>query len=80
MSTQSSGPIRGRVEALAERLSQSVETVTRKSRIFIESSDVDDLNPPEDIDQYHELYREVGIIRGNINQFVRDVTGPGVRV
>jgi len=80
MSKQTSGPIRGRVEALAERLSQSVETVTRNSRIFIESSEVDDLNPPEDIDEYHDLYREVGIIRGNINQFVRDVVGPGVRI
>jgi len=81
MSTsQSSGPIRGRVEALAERLSQSVETVTRSSRIFIESSDVDDLNPPDDIDQYHGYYRQIGIVRGNINQFVRDVVGPGVRI
>jgi len=80
MSTQSSGPIRGRIEALADRLSQSVETVTRSSRLFVESSDVDDLNPPEDIDQYHDLYCEVGIIRGNINQFVRDVVAPGIRV
>lgn len=74
------GPIRGRVEALAQRLSQSVETVTRSSRIFIESSDVDDLNPPKDIEEYHQYYRGVGIIRGNINQFVRDVTSPGVRI
>jgi hypothetical protein len=72
--------LRGRIEALQTRLSQTVETVTRSSRIFIESSDVDDINPPEDIDQYHEYYREVGIVRGNINQFVRDVTAPGVRV
>ncbi|GAB3669536.1 hypothetical protein [Halopiger thermotolerans] len=75
-----SGPIKGRVEALAQRLSQTVETVTRNSRIFIESSDVDDLNPPEDIDEYHQLYREIGIIRANLNQFVRDVVKPGVRI
>jgi len=79
MSTNT-GIIRGRIEALQQRLSQSVETVSRKSRIFIESSDVDDLNPPEDIDEYHNHYRKVGIVRGNINQFVRDVVGPGVRV
>lgn len=79
MSTQS-GPIRGRLEALQQRLSQSVETVTRSSRVFIESSDVDDLNPPDDIEEYHQYYREVGIVRGNINQFVRDVVGPGVRI
>jgi len=80
MSTAPSGPIRGRVEALASSLRQSVETVTRNSRIFIESSDVDDLNPPEDIDEYHELYKELGIIRANLNKFVRDVTEPGVRI
>ncbi|SFS62872.1 hypothetical protein [Halostagnicola kamekurae] len=79
--TQStSGPIRGRVEALAERISQTVETVTRNSRIFIESGDVDDINPPEDIDEYHDYYLEIGIIRANINQFVRDVVKPGVRI
>ena len=80
MSTNNRGPIRGRVESLAQRLSQSVETVTRSSRIFIESSDVDDLNPPDDIDEYHGYYRNVGIVRGNINQFVRDVVAPGVRI
>lgn len=79
MSTQS-GPIRRRFESLAQRLSQSVETVTRSSRILVESSDVDDLNPPEDIEEYHQAYREVGIVRGNINQFVRDVVAPGVRI
>jgi len=80
MSTQSSGPIRGRLEALQQRLSQSVETVTRSSRLFVENTDVDDLSPPSDIDEFHNLYRELGIVRGNINQFVRDVVGPGVRI
>jgi hypothetical protein len=79
-SNTSKGPVRGRVEALAQRLTQTVETVTRSSRIFIESSDVDDLNPPDDIEEYHEAYREVGIVRGNINQFVRDVVAPGIRI
>lgn len=79
MST-TTGIIRGRIEALQQRLSQSVETVSRRSRILIESSDVDDLSPPEDIDEYHDYYREVGIVRGNINQFVRDVVAPGVRI
>ena len=78
--TPSSRPIRGRIEALTQRLSQTVETVTRNSRIFIESGDVDDLNPPEDIDEYHQLYREIGIIRANLNQFTRDVVKPGVRI
>lgn len=80
MSTNTSGRVRGRIEALASRLSQKVETVTRQSRIMIEGGDVDDINPPEDIDEYHELYRELGIIRANVNQFVRDVVKPGVRI
>lgn len=78
--TSSSGPIKGRVEALAQRISQTVETVTRNSRIHIESGDVDDLNPPEDIDEYHDLYRKIGIIRANLNKFTRDVVKPGVRI
>jgi hypothetical protein len=78
--TQSSGRIRGTLEALTSRLSQTVETVTRNSRIFVESSDVDDLNPPENIDEYHQYYREVGIVRANINKFVRDVVKPGIRI
>jgi hypothetical protein len=78
--TPSPGSIRGRVEALADRITQTVETVTRNSRIFIESGDVDDINPPEDIDQYHDHYRQIGIIRANLNKFVRDVVKPGVRI
>lgn len=79
MST-STGPIRGRLEALQQRLSQSAETVTRSSRLFVENTNVDDLTPPDDIDEFHKLYRELGIVRGNINQFVRDVVGPGIRI
>jgi hypothetical protein len=79
MST-STGPIRSRLEALQQRLSQSAETVTRSSRLFVENTNVDDLTPPDDIDEFHTLYRELGIVRGNINQFVRDVVGPGVRI
>ena len=80
MSKSNSGRLRGRIEAFASRLSQTVETVTTPSRIMIESGDVDDINPPEDIDEYHELYREVGIIRANLNQFTQDVIKPGVRI
>ncbi|WP_226041578.1 hypothetical protein [Natrinema sp. DC36] len=80
MSARFPSRVRGQIEALSSRLTQTVETVTRNSRIFIESSDVDDLNPPEDIDEYHEYYREIGIIRANFNQFVRDVVKPGVRI
>jgi len=80
MSTTQSGPIRGRFEALTNRLTQTVETVTRTSRINVATSGVDDLQPPEDIDEYHQLYREIAIVRANLNQFAADVVEPGVRI
>lgn len=76
----STGPLSSRWEALQNRLQQTVETVTRTSRLRIARSGLDDVDPPEDIDEYHGLYRDVGLVRSNINQFVRDVTGPGVRI
>jgi hypothetical protein len=81
MST-TSGPIRGRLEALQQRLTQTTETHTRTRtpRLVVNNSNVTDLTPPGDIDEYHDLYRSVGIIRGNINQFVRDVVEPGIRI
>jgi hypothetical protein len=79
MST-SPGPIRGRLEALQQRLTQTVETTTRTSQLHVTNPSVDDLHPPADIDEFHELYRDLGVIRGNINQFVRDVVEPGIRV
>lgn len=75
-----SGRIRGRLEALHKGLSQTVETVTRNHNIFIESGVVDEINPPDDIDKYHDFYREVGIIRANLNQFTRNVWKPGIRI
>jgi hypothetical protein len=72
--------VRGGLEALADRVTQTVETVTRSSRVLVESGNVDDVNPPEDIDEFHDLYHEVGLIRGNINQFVRDVWKPGIQL
>jgi len=80
MSATDNGPLRSRWDALAERLNQTVETVTRSSRINIKSGQVDDIKPPEDIDEFHALYREIAIIRANLNKFVGDVTEPGVRI
>lgn len=74
------GRIKRGFEALQEALVQPVETVTRSTRINISGSDVDEIDPPEDIDELYDLYKETGIIRSNINQFVSDVTKPGARV
>lgn len=67
-------------DALQERFTQTVETVTRSSRLQVTGGNVEDLDPPEDIDEYHDLYRTTGIVRANINQFTGDVTEPGARV
>ena len=70
----------GRVREALSHLRQRAESVTRSARIDIESSDVDEIDPPSEIDEYHQLYRDEPIIRANINRFVRDVVKPGVRV
>lgn len=67
-------------DALQERLAQPVETVTRSARIDISSSGVDEIDPPEDIDEYWNQYQSTGIVRSNGNQFISDVVEPGVRV
>jgi len=72
--------LRTTIAALQDRLSQTVETVSRSSQLQTAGTGIEDLDPPEDIDEYHDLYRTTGIVRANINQFVRDVTEPGARV
>lgn len=72
--------LRDRWEALQARLRQPVETVTRNVRLNISGANVDEIDPPDDIDQYHEQYEQTGPVRKNIDTFVSDVVEPGVRV
>lgn len=74
------GRLRSGWEVLQSRLRQPVETVTRTTRLDIAGSGVDEIDPPEDIDQYHEQYKDTAIVRSNINTFVSDVVEPGARV
>lgn len=67
-------------EALQAELEQSVETVTRSSRIDIVSGGIDEIDPPEDIDQYAEWSKNTAVIRANLRKFVNDVWEPGYRV
>jgi len=67
-------------ESLQERLSQSAEAVTRNARIDISGGDVDEIDPPEDIDQFADQAKETAIVRANLRQFVQDVWGPGYRL
>jgi len=70
----------GLYEALQQRLSQTVETVTRSSRIDIVGAGVDEIDPPEDIDEFAEQAKTNAIARANLRKFVHDVWEPGYRV
>jgi hypothetical protein len=72
--------LRNTFDTLQSSLSQSVETITRNARIDISGSDVDEIDPPEDIDQYVQQAKQTAIVRANLRQFVNDVWGPGYRV
>lgn len=67
-------------ETLQSTLQQSVETVTRTARVEVSSSGVDEIDPPKDLDEYWDQYKNTAIVRANIDQFVSDVVKPGVRV
>lgn len=67
-------------EALQDKLQQSAETVTRNARIDISGGDVDEIDPPEYIDEYAEQAKETAIVRANLRQYVQDVTKPGYRL
>jgi hypothetical protein len=70
----------GLYEALQQRFSQTVETVTRSSRIDIVGAGVDEIDPPEDIDEFAEQAKTNAIARANLRKFVHDVWEPGYRV
>lgn len=72
--------IRNTYEALQATLQQSVETVTRSSRIDIVGGGIDEIDPPEDIDEYAEQAKTNAIARANLRKFVNDVWEPGYRV
>lgn len=78
--TKSKGRIRSTLDTLQEALSQKVETVTRPASFQTVGGNVEDIDPPEDIDELYALYEEIGLIRANLNQFVSDVWKPGARV
>jgi hypothetical protein len=79
-SDQSRGRLRRAWDTLQDTVRQPVETVTRSTTLQTASGDVEDIDPPEDIDEFVELYYEVSPIRKNVNEFVSDVTAPGIRV
>ena len=79
-STRQRGRLRRAWDTLQDTISQPVETVTRRATLQATGGNVEDVDPPEDIDELVSLYETVGIIRASINTFVDDVIEPGVRV
>lgn len=67
-------------EALQNGLRQTVETVTRNARVDIVSGGIDEIDPPEEIDEYAETAKNTAIVRANMRKFVNDVWEPGYRV
>jgi len=70
-------------EALQNRvqtLTQSAETVARNARVDISGGDVDEIDPPSDLDEFWNQYQKTGIVRSNVNTFVSDVVEPGACV
>jgi len=74
------GRIRRAWDALQDTIRQPVQTVTRSATLKTTTGNVEDIDPPEDIDELVELYYDIAFIRKNINEFVSDVTEPGIRV
>lgn len=72
--------LRSGISTLQARLGQSAETVTRNTRIDMVSSGVDEIDPPEDIDEYEDQAESTGIVRKNLNKFTNDVWEPGFRL
>jgi len=71
----------GLIDALQRQFKQAVEVVERSSSVNVHKGAVDEIDPPDDIDElHHDVYEQVGIVAANIDQYVSDVFEPGVTV
>jgi len=68
------------MEALEQQLEQPPETVTRNSRVDIVAGGIDEIDPPEELDEFAEQARTTGPVRKNLRQWCNDVVEPGYRV
>lgn len=74
------GRLRRAWDTLQDTVTQPVQTVTRSASLLTTGGNVEDIDPPDDIDELVELYYDVAFIRKNISEFTADVTEPGLRV
>ena len=77
--THRPGRLRRAWDTLQDTIRQPVQTVTRSATLKTTTGNVEDIDPPEDIDELVDLYYDIAFIRKNINEFVSDVTEPGIR-
>lgn len=77
---QQTGRLRGLVDTLQDGFSQTVETVTRQSRFEIGGSLVDQIDAPEDLDEFVDKAKDVGFVWKALRIFASDVWEPGFRL
>jgi hypothetical protein len=78
--THQPGRLRRAWDTLQDTLIQPVQTVTRRATLNTTTGTVEDIDPPEDLDELVALAYDIGFIRKNLSEFTADVTEPGVRV
>lgn len=74
------GRFRRAWDTLQDTLRQPVQTVTRNATLKAVSTGVEDVDSPDNLADYVDLYYDTGAIRTNLNVFRNDVIEPGVRV
>jgi len=78
--TPEKGRLRRAWDTLQDTVRQPVETVTRRASLKTVSSGAEDIDAPDAIPTFVDLYQDTGAIRKNINEFRDDVAEPGIRV
>jgi hypothetical protein len=78
--THQPGRIRRAWDTLQDTLRQPVRTVTRNATLNTIGTGVEDVDPPDAIPDYVDLYYDTGAIRTNLNVYRNDVIEPGIRV
>lgn len=72
--------LRRAIDTLQDTIRQPVQTVTRNATLNTISTGVEDIDSPDNIPDYVDLYYDTGQIRTNLNLFRNDVVEPGIRV
>jgi len=74
------GRLRKFVDTLQSNLKQNVQTVTRTARFEIGGSQVDQVDAPQELDEFVDKAKDVGFIWKALRIFATDVWEPGFRM